>query len=76
MIDTTNIGPQVDSNGHGPRWKAGDRVWVAPLKMEATVVEQLLSWDYPESFWGNVVLRYDDGANGISNNWQLVEINR
>lgn len=66
----------VDSNGHGPRWKAGDRVWVAPLKMEATVVEQLLSYDYPESFWGNVVLLYDDGEHGVSNSWQIVEINK
>lgn len=67
---------QCDSNGHGPRWKAGDRVWVAPLKMEATVIEQQLSWDYPESFWGNVRLQYDDGVEGISNNWQIMEIVR
>jgi hypothetical protein len=66
----------LDSNGHGPTWKTGDRVWVAPLKLEATVIEQMLSWDYPESFWGNVRLKYDDGSEGVSNNWQIVKINR
>lgn len=66
----------TDSNGYFPDWYPGDRVWVAPLKMEATVIEQILTWDYPESFWGNVRLRYDDGVEGISNNWQLVIINK
>jgi hypothetical protein len=66
----------TDSKGNGPLWHAGDRVWVAPLKMEATVIEQLLSWDYPESFWGNVRLQYDDGVEGVSNNWQIMKVNK
>ena len=63
-----------DSDGKGPEFKKGDRVWVAPLKMEATVIEQILHWDYPESFYGNVKLKYDDGAEGTSNSWQLSRV--
>lgn len=57
-------------------WRAGDRVWVAPLKMEATVIQQRLSYDGDESFWGNVELQYDDGVKGVSNNWQLAKVNK
>lgn len=67
---------QVDSNGHGPSWRAGERAWVAPFRVEATVVEQQLSYDGDESFWGNVELVYDDGVKGVSNSWQLVRIVR
>jgi len=65
-----------DSNGNGPDYKKGDRVCVLPLKMEATVVEQILHWDYPESFYGNVKLKYDDGAEGLSNCWQLSKVDK
>lgn len=67
---------EVDSNGNGPMWKPGERVWVAPLKMEATVIQQRLSYDGEESFWGNVELLYDDGVKGISNNWQIMKVNK
>jgi hypothetical protein len=63
-----------DSNGNGPEYKKGDRVWVTPLKMEATVIEQVLHWDYPESFYGNVKLKFDDGGEGVSNGWQLSRV--
>ena len=66
----------VDTNGNGPMWKPGERVWVAPLKMEATVIQQSLSYDGEESFWGNVELLYDDGVKGNSNNWQIMRINK
>jgi len=56
-------------------WKYGDRVWVAPLKLKATVIKQILSYDSGESFWGNVELLYDDGVKGESNNWQIMRIN-
>ena len=72
----TPMNEQVDSNGHGPSWRQGERAWVAPLRMEATVIEQLMSYDYPECFWGNVSLQYDDGTKGVSNSWQLVRIVR
>jgi hypothetical protein len=68
---------KVDSDGNGPMWRPGDRVWVAPLKMEATVIQQLLSYDGPDyCFWGNVELQYDDGTKGISNNWQIMRVNK
>lgn len=65
----------LDSFGRGPDFQPGQRVYVAPLKMQATVIEQYLSYDYPESFWGNVRLRYDDGIEGVSNSWQLMVVN-
>lgn len=65
-----------DSDGNGPMWKSGDRVWVAPLKMEATVIQQQLTYDGGESCWGNVELQYDDGTKGISNNWQIMRVNK
>ena len=65
---------RLDSSGQGPTYKKGDRVWVAPLQMEATVIEQTLHWDYPDSFYGNVKLKYDDGIEGTSNCWQLARV--
>ena len=67
---------EVDSKGNGPMWKPGERVWVAPLKMEATVIQQRLSYDGDESVWGNVELQYDDGVKGVSNNWQIMRVNK
>ena len=65
---------ELDSNGKESQYKSGDRVYVLPLKLEATVIRQQLCYDYPESFWGNVTLKYDDGINGICNSWQLKRI--
>ena len=65
-----------DSQGNGPMWKSGDRVWVASLKLEATVIQQILSYDGEDRFWGNVELLYDDGIKGVSNNWQIMKINK
>jgi hypothetical protein len=65
-----------DSDGNGPTYKKGDRVWVAAVQMEATVIEQVLHWDYPDSFYGNVKLKYDDGVEGTSNCWQLSRVVR
>jgi hypothetical protein len=66
---------QLDSHGKGPSFHPGQRVYVGPLKMQATVIEQLLSYDYPESFWGNVRVKYDDGLEGVSCSWQLMLVN-
>ena len=63
-----------DSNGKGPEYKQGDRVYVNPLKMQATVIRQILHYDYPESFWGNLELLYDDGVTGTSNSWQCSRV--
>jgi len=65
---------KTDSDGRGPTFIEGERVYVLPLKMEATVIRQVLSFDYPESFWGNVELMYDDGVKGTSNSWQLKKL--
>lgn len=65
---------EFDSEGNPPQYKSGDRVMVLPLNMEATVIEQYLSWDYPECFWGNVLVEYDDCVRGTSNSWQLKRI--
>ena len=62
---------ELDSNGKESQYKSGDRVYVFPLKLEATVIKQHLSYDYPESFWGNVEIQYDDGLTGICNSWQI-----
>ncbi len=65
-----------DSQGKEPSFLPGERVFVLPLKMEATVVEQKLHYDGSESFWGNLVLLYDDGIKGTSNSWQCKKITK
>ena len=65
---------KIDSDGRGPKFRSGDRVLVGPNGMEATVIKQELSYDGPESFWGNVQLLYDDGIKGVSNSWQVKKI--
>ena len=60
-----------DSEGKTRRWFIGDRVLVGPNGMMATVVKQRLHFDYPDSFFGNVDLMYDDGVKGECNSWQL-----
>jgi len=61
----------VDSQGQPAKFLPGARVFVLVNGMMATVVRQYLHYDGPENFWGNVLLRYDDGITGISNSWQL-----
>lgn len=65
---------QVDSQGKQSEYKQGDRVWVGPMKMQATVIRQVLHWDYPETFWGNLELLYDDGVKATSNSWQCSKV--
>lgn len=67
---------EIDSDGRGPLYVRGDRVYVHPLKQEATVIKQILHYDYPESFWGNVKLQYDDGVTGISHSCQCKKIEK
>ena len=56
---------------HPPPFEAGDTVMVIPYNRKAIVVEQYLSYDYPDVFWGNVKVNYEDGVQGTCNNWQL-----
>ena len=65
---------EIDSNGDPPKFKLGDRVLVRPNNMQATVVIQRLHYDGSESFWGNVLVEYDDGIRGTSNSWQLKKL--
>lgn len=64
----------IDSSGCGPQFHPGDRVYVMPLGLEGTIIRQTKHYDGPESFWGNVEIRYDDGVFGISNSWQVRKI--
>lgn len=64
----------IDSDGRGPEFRAGDRVYVQPMRQEATVIRQILQYDHPESFWGNVELQYDDGICGTSHSWQIEKV--
>ena len=66
---------ELDSDGTPSKFRNGDRVYVAALNMEATVLKQILSYDGPDyCFWGNVELLYDDGVKGVSNSWQVKRI--
>ena len=65
---------KTDSKGNPPKFLKGDRVFVHPNKMTATVVRQVLHYDMNESFWGNLELLYDDGVKGTSNSWQVARI--
>lgn len=58
----------------GLKNKTGDRVFVGPVQMEATVIRQVLHYDMNESFWGNLELLYDDGQKGTSHCWQVKRI--
>lgn len=62
---------EIDEDGKSPQFRHGDRVLVLPNNMEATVDKQYLT---SENVWGNVLVRYDDGAFGTSNSWQLRKI--
>jgi hypothetical protein len=64
----------IDSDGRGPLYISGERVYVHPLRQEATVIRQLKHYDYPDEFWGNVELQYDDGIKGISHSWQIEKV--
>ena len=64
----------LDSAGKPPSFLEGDRVWVGPAKMEATVIKQILHYDMNETFWGNLELMYDDGVKGTSHCWQVKKI--
>lgn len=63
-----------DSQGRGPAYRQGDRVYVLPCGLEATVIKQILHHDGPDTFWGNLELLYDDGKKGTSHAWQCSRI--
>ena len=65
---------KIDSSGQTAKFTGGTRVLVGPNGMVATVIKQHLNYDGPESFWGNVLVEYDDGIRGTCNSWQLKRI--
>jgi len=54
-------------------FQAGDRVYVAPAKREATVIRQLRHYDGSDS-WHDLELQYDDGDKGRCHCWQVKKI--
>ena len=65
----------MDDKGRPAPFQPGDRVYVIPSKTEATVKYQYLVHD-GDVFWSNVLLQYDDGTTGTSNNWQLKHLDK
>ena len=63
-----------DRPEYPPNYRAGDRVLVIPLKREATIIRQILHYDGPECFYGNVELEFDDGSKGLANGWQCKKV--
>ena len=69
IIDT-----RLDTSGRKPDWHKGQKVWFSSLEQEASVVEQILLYDYASSYWGDVILEYNDGTIGAAHSWQLSRI--
>jgi hypothetical protein len=65
---------ELDSQGRAADFNKGDRVFVLPAKKEATVIYQILHHDISESFWGNLVVEFDDGFKGTINGWQVEKL--
>jgi len=66
----------LDSNGYPPQWKTGEKVWVSLRRLEVTVIQQTLSYIEDETFWGDVIIKYDNGITDVIKNWQITKINR
>lgn len=78
-IDADSLGYEkctceIDCEGKYAEFNPGDRVYVHPMKQEATVIKQILHYDMNDSFWGNLQLQYDDGIKGISHSWQCERV--
>ena len=67
---------RLDSEGRRPEWQPGQQAWFAKLGQEVTVIEQVLHYEYPRTYWGNVRLQYHDGRQGVANSWQLSTITK
>jgi hypothetical protein len=75
LIDTDYSADEDDEDDEKPApFQAGDRVYVGPAKMEATVIRQIRHYDGSESFWGDLELQYDDGVKGRSHCWQVKRV--
>lgn len=66
---------RVDSKGNGPEYHPGEKVYHAMFRKHATVIEQLLNWDYPDQIWGSVLIVYDnDSVQTTVSSWQLSRV--
>lgn len=68
------LNARLDSDGRSATYLPGDRVIVLPVKLEATVVTQVLHHDCGETFWGNIEVVFDDGTKGTCNGWQAKKL--
>ena len=73
-LDDYHYKNQVDSEGRGPKFVKGDRVYFLPRKEVVTVIRQILHYDMDEMFWGNIEILFDDGVSGTCNAWQVREL--
>lgn len=68
---------EIDSEGNGPDFIIGDEVrLLSNDELTATVIRQTLHYDGPETFWGNVLLKFKDGSTGIAHCWQCAKVDQ
>lgn len=73
-LGMVTIDNRSDTRGRRPDWQPGEKVWINNIRQEATVVEQVLVYDYADSYWGDVILEYANSTLGAANSWQLSRI--
>lgn len=75
MMDWGNREQEVqDSEGKAPDKPKGTRVTFLPEKKNGTVLHQKLQYDGWDSFFGNLIVRMDDGELIEGNSWQFKKI--
>jgi hypothetical protein len=65
-----------NSEGIGPEFTPGMRVYHAPSRKQATVVQQQLHYGgLGTEFWGDVIIEFDnDTVETTAHNWQLSRV--
>jgi hypothetical protein len=58
-----------------PEYKSGDKIWIGPSRLKATVVQQIYSYIEDDGYWGDVIVRYENGITGVEKCWQIMRIN-
>lgn len=61
----------MDDEGKEAKFKNGDKVYFIPTKEYCTIVKQILSYDWGNSFWGDVIIKFENGETIECNNWQI-----
>jgi hypothetical protein len=68
---------ELDSEGEPPNMPPGTRITFCPDKdesKEGVVLVQILHHDCGETFFGNVIIKMDDGRHIEANCWQCKEV--